>query len=308
MPVAYAQTSNAGIASQLFDAGRDLMKKGDYATACPKLAQSAKLEPRVGTLGRLAECEEKLGHLAAARGHWQDTVDLAKAQKDDRAAHAADELARVDAIVPRLVVSMTSPPPRLDVKLDNLSIGSASLGVPLPVDPGRHTIAVTAPDKSPWSTTVESKADGSTSQVNVPPLADAKTTASTPAPAVTPPPKKTVEPPPAQEEATHPLRTVGVVTAVVGGVVVLAGAGLGLVASSKANDSYDEGCAKDGRCPAGKAADDHDSARTFASFSTVGFIAGGVLVAAGAVLFIVAPKKVQTMGLLVGPNGLGGRF
>ncbi|MEO8796475.1 MAG: hypothetical protein ABI551_01195, partial [Polyangiaceae bacterium] len=146
------------------------------------------------------------------------------------------------------------------------------------------------------------------SKVDVPPLEDAKKSAIASAPVVTPPPKRTVEPPPAKEETTHPLRTVGVVTAIVGGVVVLAGAGLGLLANAKANDSYDEGCAKNGRCPAGTAANDHDSARTFAGFSSVGFIAGGVLVAAGAVVFIVAPKKVQTMGLLVGPNGLGGRF
>src|SRR5207248_8067153 len=86
--VARAQSNDAGIASQLFDAGRDLMKRGDYASACPKLFESARLEPRVGTLARLAECEEKIGHLAAARGHWKDTVELARAQKDDRATHA----------------------------------------------------------------------------------------------------------------------------------------------------------------------------------------------------------------------------
>ncbi|MEO8877569.1 MAG: hypothetical protein ABI461_18390 [Polyangiaceae bacterium] len=130
-----------GIASQLFDTGRDLMKKGDFTNACPKLAQSATLEPRVGTLGRLAECEEKIGHLAAARGHWQDTVDLAQAQKDDRRAHAEEELKRVDALVPRVLIAMNAPPANLSLTLDGVAIGAASLGVVLPIDPGSHAIA-----------------------------------------------------------------------------------------------------------------------------------------------------------------------
>src|SRR5678815_971664 len=109
--VAHAQSGDAGIASQLFDAGRDLMKRGDFASACPKLFESARLEPRVGTLARLAECEEKIGHVAAARGHWKDAAELARAQRDDRAAHAEDEFKRVDAIVPRLILKTQSTPP-----------------------------------------------------------------------------------------------------------------------------------------------------------------------------------------------------
>lgn len=306
---ALAQSSDAGIASQLFDAGRDLMKSGDFANACPKLEQSAKLEPRVGTFGRLAECEEKIGHLAAARGHWKDAVDLAQAQKDDRAAHAADELKRVDAMVPRILISMNAPPANVDVKLDAVSIGAASLSVALPVDPGAHTIAISAPDKSPWSTTVQTKADGTTTKVDAPALADAKVAAPAIAPpVVAPPPAHDDSPPPANPESSRPLRTVGVVTAIVGGAVVVVGAGLGLVANSKGSSSYDEGCQKNGMCPAGAAADDHDSARTFAGFSTAGFIAGGVLVAAGAVLFFVAPKKTQTSAWLVSPHGIGGTW
>lgn len=310
---AHAQSSDAGIASQLFDAGRDLMKAGDFVSACPKLAQSAKLEPRVGTLGRLAECEEKIGHLAASRGHWRDAVDLARAQKDDRATHAQDELKRVDALVPRVLVTMTSPPPNLSLLVDDVAVGSASLGVALPIDPGHHLIAASAPDKVSWSQAIETKADGATTNVTIPPLADAKSASPpppTPAVMVTPQPATpavTSETPP-EHKTSRPLAGVGVVTAIVGGVVIVAGAGLGVVANSKANSSYDEGCQTNGQCPAGAAASDHDSARTFAGISTVAFIGGGVLVAVGAVLFIVAPKKVQSSALLVGPTGLGGTW
>ncbi|MEO7113534.1 MAG: hypothetical protein ABI183_24055 [Polyangiaceae bacterium] len=306
---AYAQSANAGIASQLFDAGRDLMKKGDFVNACPKLAQSATLEPRLGTFGRLAECEEKIGHLAAARGHWNDAVDLAHAQKDDRAQHAEDELKRVDALVPRVLVTMTAPPANLSLSLDDVAIGAASIGVALPIDPGHHTITASAPDKTPWATSIETKADGATTSITIPPLTDSK-------PVVAPPPvvensqplPQAVQDPRPDPPTSRPLATVGVVTAIVGGAFIATGAVLGVVANSKASKSYDDGCSKNGMCPAGAAASEHDSARTFAGISTITFIGGGVLVAAGAVLFIVAPKKAQSSALLVGPAGIGGTW
>ena len=43
------------MATELFNAGRDLMTAGNFAAACPKLAESARLDVKVGTLGKLAE-------------------------------------------------------------------------------------------------------------------------------------------------------------------------------------------------------------------------------------------------------------
>jgi hypothetical protein len=310
-PPAYAQPANAGIASQLFDAGRDLMKKGDFANACPKLAQSATLEPRVGTLGRLAECEEKIGHLAAARGHWKDAAELAHAQKDDRADHAEDELKRVDALVPRVLIAMAAPPANLSLSLDDVAVGAASIGVALPIDPGHHNVVASAPDKTSWTLSIETKADGATTNVTIPPLADSKPAVVVPPPVVDNPqpvPGQPVQDARPDRPTSRPLATVGIVTAIVGGAVIATGAVFGVVANSKASKSYDDGCSKDGMCPAGAAASEHDSARTFAGISTIAFIGGGVLVAAGAVLFIVAPKKIQTSALLIGPAGIGGTW
>ncbi|MEO8877568.1 MAG: hypothetical protein ABI461_18385 [Polyangiaceae bacterium] len=154
------------------------------------------------------------------------------------------------------------------------------------------------------------KADGATTNVTIPPLSDAKSATPLPPPlepvnVVAPRP---VTEPPADQKPARPLATVGVITAVVGGAVIATGAVLGVVANSKASNSYNEGCFKNGMCPSGAAASDHDSARTFAGISTIAFVSGGVLVAAGAVLFIVAPKKMRTSALLVGPSGVGGTW
>lgn len=98
---AQARPRDVALATELFNAGRDLMKDANYAAACPKLGESARLDPKVGTLARLAECEEGLGHVAVARSRWQQALNLAKTSGDPRTAHVEGELLRIDRVVPK---------------------------------------------------------------------------------------------------------------------------------------------------------------------------------------------------------------
>ena len=95
---------------------------------------------------------------------------------------------------------------------------------------------------------------------------------------------------------------VGVVGLVVGGV-------MGASASSSWSSSQSE-CQSPTSCSNhAQAVNDHDSAVSAATVSTVAFIGGGVLVAAGAVLWFTAPKARPQTGLRivpsVGANGAG---
>ena len=72
-----ARADDEAVATQLFNAGRDLMKQGDYASACPKLAESARLKPTVGALARLAACEEHEKRLVSAYTRWQQALNVA---------------------------------------------------------------------------------------------------------------------------------------------------------------------------------------------------------------------------------------
>jgi len=61
-------------------------------------------------------------------------------------------------------------------------------------------------------------------------------------------------------------------------------------------------------CPSAtrqSAVDDHDTAITFAAASTASFIAGGVLAAAGIVVFLLAPRSHEAQAFWVRPSPMG---
>lgn len=316
---AVAQSRDGSLASELFTAGRDLSKAGNYAAACPKLAESARLDPRVGTLARLGECEEKLGHLARARGYWQQAVNLARAQYDERREHVEQEFRRVDALVPKLALSLAGAvPDGFELTIDDTLVGAGGLGVPLPVDSGAHTIAAGAKGKTRWSTTVETKSDGSVTNVEIPTLAD-EVTSAPPPPAV--PPKTTAAPiheaPAATPSTFGPVRIVALGTGAVGIVSLGIGVAFAINAKSMLDASNAPGGCVGDLCPPEAAAKRND-ARDAGNLATGFLVSSAVLTSAGFAMWLLAPTPRAparaTVRLLpcASPNGVtmnvAGRF
>ena len=54
------------MAEALFQQGKQLLERGDAHAACPKLAESLRLDRATGTLLALAMCHEVEGRLASA--------------------------------------------------------------------------------------------------------------------------------------------------------------------------------------------------------------------------------------------------
>jgi hypothetical protein len=298
--------TDAAAATQLFNAGRDLMKQGDYAAACPKLAESARLQPTVGALAKLAECEEHERRLVSAYGRWQQALNLARSTGDERATDVEKEVARLDAIVPKLrIVAGATLPQDAVIRLDTVELGPAGLGVGLPVEPGTHMLQASAPHKRTWATQVETKADGATLPVTIPSLEDEPSLAAPsslpPAPAMTPAPLPAPAP---LAPASSVWRTVGLVTAGTGVAAIGAGAVLGLVAMHQRNDA---GCPGN-VCPDDTSASTLRSAKSSADASTALFIAGGALLAGGVAVWWLSAASHGRTGVLVTPAGVVGAF
>jgi hypothetical protein len=141
----HAQASDPAAAEVLFREGRGLMSAGKYDQACEKFSESNRLDPALGTVFNLADCEERRGHLTRAWTLFHEVVQRLP-DGDERRAIAAARAKHLDARLPRLRIRMVaSAPVGTRIERDGVELGRASLDTPLPVEPGSHRVVVRAP-------------------------------------------------------------------------------------------------------------------------------------------------------------------
>jgi len=143
--------SDKNLAQSLFEQGRALMDGKRYAEACPRFADSERLDPGGGTVLNLALCYEKLGKLALAHSTYNEALSAAIAERRaDRESFARERIAALGARLPRLTLRVDEATPGLDVRVDGTQVPASAWGLPMPVDPGRHTIEASAPGRAPY--------------------------------------------------------------------------------------------------------------------------------------------------------------
>lgn len=327
-------------AQALFDDGKRLLKEKSYAEACPKLAESMRLDPALGTKLHLADCYEKNGQTASAWVLFREAAEQAKiANQLDRFKKASD---RADALSLRLCrlrieVSVEAEVTGVEVVRDGTLLGAASWGTSVPLDPGEHHIVAEAPGKKAFSVSVTLK-DGETTPVVVviPALEDLPR--PPPVPAVVEPPR--VEPPPVEPPRVEPPkveapkaetpkiegpkppprvapprppakveppsgtsagRAVGYALTAVGGVGTGVGGILGMLALVKNSDAT-ANCKHSNACNR-DGADDRSAALRFANISSVTLIAGGAVFVGGIITLIATrtPDPTDRMVLKASP-------
>lgn len=275
---AHAQNAEG---AKLFEEGRALAADHKYVEACAKFEKSLELDPAPGTKLNYGDCHEHLGHLAQAYRLFMEVAEADKAANPDRAKFAKS---RADALVPKLgtlVVKIADPSAVSAVTIGGRIVPTASQ-IEEKVDPGDVTVEAKLQSGAPFKQTAAAKA-GATITIDV----------TAPTEVVTPPAGG--GPPTEPSDAAQRRHTRLVYAFTTGGIGVAAmatGGIVGLLARSKYHDQFDNGnCTNDSppRCnPAGF--DAQTSAVTMANVGTVFFVGGAVLVAAGAVLYLTAPK------------------
>ncbi len=298
---------NAGdkaAAEALYQLGRQLMAEGKYGDACPKLAASNDLEPGVGTSLLLADCHEKAGKLASAWATFLEAAALAKLHADAERNSMAE--LRAAALRPRLTyvvfsVDRENEVDGFELRRSGVVVKKTTWGMSLPVDAGKYEVVASAPGRDTWRTNIDVPLQLSEPlQVRVPALRAASSADGAAAGSWSPAAARS--PAHDREAPGGAQRTIAWVTMGAGAAALVATGVLGLLAGVKNDDSKDHCNRSDQNLcdPDGVALRD-DSQKLATVATTVG-IAGGVLAATGAVLYLTAPsdERGNVSGLTLG--------
>jgi hypothetical protein len=289
----HSHAGNEAAAQALFDAAKKLAQEGKYAEACPKFAESNRLDRGAGTLIHLGDCYEKNKQAASAWASYKDAASAAQALgRSDWEKLASQRAAALEPKLARLSIKVTDPAPKLEVLRDGAPVSQASWGVAIPVDVGPHAIEATAKGFKSFKVTKAVDRDGDSVEVTVPKL-ESETAATTPetTPQTTPPP--TTPTTGGKEKSSQ--RTIGFVVGGVGVAGLAVGAVTGLMAMGKSSDAK-KSCSQSGPCASKSAVDAADGAKSLGLVSTIAFVGGAVGVAAGAVLVFTAQKEGSKTG------------
>jgi hypothetical protein len=294
---AEASAQEKALGSRLFDDASKLMASGQIAAACPKYAESERLDPELGTLLHLGECYAKLGKTASAWASFKEAADVAAQRNDPRTAKIRERMTALEKALPNLVIVVAdSEPPALEVRQDGAVVGKAGWGSPIPVDPGEHKISATAPGAKPREVTLTVPEKAQTLTVNLPPIEYLPATATTPPQGIEPAGPSAAQSSTVTSDEARPWfsshqRTIALVVGGVGVVGLGVGSAFGLMAKS----TYDKSgphCSLD-HCDA-TGHDFRQSAFTKADVSNVAFGVGAAALVGGVVLFLTAPKQPAT--------------
>jgi hypothetical protein len=296
--------ADPGAAEALFQKARPLMEKGKLDEACPLFEESYRLDPAPGTLLNLAACSRLTGKTATS---WSQFIEAARSFRrkgDERRAQFADGQAReLEPMLAYVTIRAESAPAGLVLKRDDAELTASVLDTKLPLDPGEHSVTANAPGHKTRVVTFTAEAR-KTIDVVIPALEEGE-----PDPPAGGPPSNLpsgddggrAQRRETQQVAAFVVGGVGLVSLAVGGVFV------GLTAM-KSSDT--EELCPNKRCTTQAGRDALSDANTFANVANGTLIAGGVLLAAGIVVYFTAPSETLTISVAPAPGGVSvvGRF
>jgi hypothetical protein len=280
---AHAQDS-AATADVLFNDARAAMAAKKFDAACAKFRESNRLDPAVGTLFNLANCEAQRGQLVTAWTLYRQVLEKLRPD-DSRASVAKAQVQSLDARIPRLTIRARGEMPAGTlVTVAGLALGPASLDSPLPLNPGRYAISVASPGRSTQEFSV-ALAEGDTAEFPV--FVGASTSVRTPrvAPGAEVSQSESAGTDDDGRNSRELLAYTGIGVGAVGLTLGIITGLAGLHQESLGNQS----CSEVTRTCNQAGYDANQSARSLATVSTVGFVVGVLAGGAGTYLWLTLP-------------------
>jgi hypothetical protein len=302
---ALAQQGAEALDARDFAKAEDAFRRADGLYHAPTIGLGL-ARAQVG-LGKFVEAWETYNKIII--DNVTTTPVFAKALED-----AKREIGGVDARRSRATLNISGSTAAV-VTLDHRPVKIEALGIPMFVDPGTHTVEVSATGFDPATRTF-SVGEGKSETVTI------SLEAATAAPTIAPPGQagasaggglsnaRTSQPPGA-DTGGGPSKAPAIVAFAVGGVGLVTGIVAGVIALGQHSDLS-------GSCPGGVCGpSDQSKVNDYHStglVSTLGFVVAGVGAAAGITLWMVesksAPATAAWISPYVGPGTLGavGRF
>jgi len=169
--VARAETSAAdkAAARQVATEGIQLFKAEKYSEALDRMRRAQALYDAPVHLLYIARAEAKLGLLVEASEHYRqlDRYTLPANPPEAWSAAVEDgrkELASVEPRIPKLRVMTEPQVSDAGLRIDGADVSSAAVGIPRPINPGKHRVELATPGQ-PWSAADVDVAEGTTRDV-----------------------------------------------------------------------------------------------------------------------------------------------
>lgn len=144
--------SEISVARRLFDEGKSAEEAARWREAADKFRQAAAIKDTPGIRFHLARCEEEQGAFVEALVEYDRARELldggVKAPDVERLLPEARE--RVRAKVALVTLRVPNGTQNASVSLDGKPVSATVLGVPLPLNPGRHRLQASAPGRTAY--------------------------------------------------------------------------------------------------------------------------------------------------------------
>ena len=281
-----------------FQQGLALETAGDWAGALDLFQQVAqvKLTPQVRF--HVGLCEEHLGRLSAALGDYELAAHEAdEAKVAEVSAQVASRRDELRARIPQLTIARGRGGEYATVSLDGVTLGSSSIGLKLPVDPGPHSVEARAPGYQPFRASIDlAERDSKKIEVTLEPVPTPQVGSDPTAPSG---PSGAID---TGSPSTSPLPYI------VGGagVASLAAGGVFFLLRQSAIHSLDDQCTlPPGRTCPESAQSTFDHGRTYNALMNVTLGVGVVGVGVGTALWLTRPKSPSSATLAIAPGTQG---
>jgi PEGA domain len=283
-----------------FKKGVELFKEADFRAALVEFRRAYDKSKNPKILYNIAKTEFQLTDYVAAIATYERYLAEGTSVIDKaRRAEVEDELPKLRARV--ATATITTSVPGATVSVDDEVVGTSPLASPVLLNPGSHRIVVRKDGFVESSRRIE-VAGGDFPAIDV---------RLTEQPAAV---KKSSDTASETSGTGSMLRTTGIIVGATGLVALGIGTAFGLSAKSKNDEAA--GMCTGIECRDPRALTLTDDARSAATISTIGFVAGGVLLAGGVGLFLFAPKSESKTAVRLAPRvgpqsaflSLGGSF